>query len=219
MLKLTLLSLASALTLATLAPSSEAHAYGEVYVQSGAYAGARVQVYTGDAWVEATILDVSDGNYLVRYLDPSWGDEWVDASQVSVGSAPAYYQPAVQIYYGSRWYDGTLLASRGGRYQVRYRGVTEWIGGARLHNRRGGVYVAPHAGHRRAVYNGGGRHDGRGFGGGHGTRGGNHGGSGFGGNHGGGHGASGGNHGGGSHGGGSHGGGRGGHSGGHGRGH
>lgn len=55
---------------------------------------------------------------LVRYFDGS-ADERVDVSRLSLsgGGQSVRYQPAIQVYWGSRWYDGTLPATRGNRYQ------------------------------------------------------------------------------------------------------
>ncbi|MCC6625281.1 MAG: hypothetical protein IT385_28795 [Deltaproteobacteria bacterium] len=113
------------------------------------YPGAPVQVYAGDGWYDATVLQVSVGDVLVRYGDGG-ADEWVDKSRLSLsgGVQSAGYQPAIQVYASNEWYDGTLLETRGHRYHVRYRGITEWVGADRWHHRarshdRGHTFVRP----------------------------------------------------------------------------
>ena len=135
--------------LAGSADTAQAQAYGVVE----AYAGDAVQVYVGDGWYAATVLQVSGGNVLVRYVDGS-ADEWVEVSRLSMsgGVQNVGYQPSIQVYWGSQWYDGTLLATRGNRYHVRYRGVSEWVGADRWHH-RGRSNRAPSIGR----HNGGGR--------------------------------------------------------------
>ncbi|MFO0746519.1 MAG: agenet domain-containing protein [Myxococcota bacterium] len=172
------------------------------------YAAGRIQVYAGDGWYPAIIIEVSGNNYLVHYDGTdSDSDEWVDASRIQ-GLSAAYvpvvaYEPAVRIYWGNTWYDGTILGHRGGRYHVRYRGGDEWVSSARLHlhargyaNRgwgrvhAGGNFHGFHGGRGNGGFHGGrgdgGFHGGRGDGGFHGGRGGgDHGGRGGGGDHGG----------------------------------
>lgn len=141
-------------------------AQAQVYIDGGVaevYVGDAVQVYVGDGWYAATVLQVSGGSVLVRYFDGS-ADEWVDVSRLSLsgGGQGVGYQPAIQVYWGSQWYDGTLLATRGNRYHVRYRGVSEWVGADRWHH-RGGSNRRPSMGRHdggRHGYVGGGRRDG-----------------------------------------------------------
>lgn len=119
------------------ASSAQAQAYMGGYAE--VYAGDVVQVYVGGGWSQATVLEVNGNSALVRYFDAAWGDAWIDISQLSVsgGVQGGGYQPAIQVYWGSQWYDGTLLATRNGRYHVRYRGVSEWVGAERWHHRGG----------------------------------------------------------------------------------
>lgn len=154
MLKLGLLSFASAVVMTVSLAPSEAEAY-DGYVS--AYVGSTVQVYSGGGWADASVIAINGTSYLVRYHDPNWGgDEWVDVTQLSVGAVAPVYQPPIQVYYNNSWYDGTLLASRGGRYHVHYHGRSEWIGGDRFKHRGGRAYHAPrsHRGHDHRGWHG-----------------------------------------------------------------
>lgn len=131
----------SGVTAAGALAGSAGTAQAQAYIDGGVsevYVGDAVQVYAGDGWYAATVLQVSGGSVLVRYFDGS-ADEWVDVSRLSVsgGGQGVGYQPAIQVYWGSQWYDGTLLATRGNRYHVRYRGISEWVGADRWHHRGG----------------------------------------------------------------------------------
>jgi|GEM_PF-4175206 len=135
-------------------------AQAQVYVEAGTdyYAGAEfyvgdtVHVYAADGAYDATVLQVSGPNVLVRYLDSAWGaQEWVDGSRLRLrqgGAQVVGYQPGIQIYWGNSWLDGTLLARRGNRYHVHYRGVSEWVTADRWHHRAGSHYRVPSYGRR-----------------------------------------------------------------------
>jgi hypothetical protein len=136
-------------------------AQAQVYVDQGAgfYVGDTVQVYADDGAYDATVLQVSGSSVLVRYLDTAWGgDEWVDSSRLGLvqgGGQVIGYQPQIQVYWGNGWYDGTLLARRGNRYHVRYRGVSEWVSADRWHHRDGSPYRTPAYGARNHGRGGG----------------------------------------------------------------
>ena len=95
-----------------------------------------VQVYSGDGWYPAQIVESRGAYYLVHYDNTGYeSDEWVDASRVrGLGYLPiAAYEPAVRVYWGNSWYDGLVLGVSAGRYHVRYRGIDEWVYPSRLH--------------------------------------------------------------------------------------
>ena len=119
-----------------------------------------VLVYSGDGWYPAQIVEIRGPHYLVHYDNTGYeSDEWVTASRIQgLGYAPLVaYDPIVRVYWGNRWYDGTVFDVRAGRYHVRYRGIDEWVYPSRLH-----MHARGHAwrGWGR-VHTGGGYHYGR----------------------------------------------------------
>lgn len=97
-----------------------------------------VEVWAGDGWYPAQILQVSGNSYLVHYLNStSEYDEWVDASQVRAIDEPDYVytvdQPLVQYYWGTTWYDARVVEVRGGRYRIFWNGRYSWVPRAQLY--------------------------------------------------------------------------------------
>lgn len=96
-------------------------------------AGVTVQVYSGNAWVQATVVRVETGRYLCRY---DGREAWF-----APGAWRPYTAPAVQVtvtvgatgraLWNDKWYDATVLEVRGDRVQVRYNEFgdkyNEWI--------------------------------------------------------------------------------------------
>lgn len=145
MLKLSLIFVSVFAT--TSLASLEAKAY-DGYGLAGVGVGTQVQVYSGGGWSHATVVGISGSSLLVRYLDDGWsGDEWVDASQVSLVAAPVY-APTIEVYYGNQWFPGVVLSSHGGRHHVRYRGVDRWFDSHHVRHRGGRAYHAPRGGFR-----------------------------------------------------------------------
>lgn len=132
-------------------------ASAQVYVDSGSevYVGDRVQVYGNGAWYPATVVGASGYDLLVQY---TWGaQEWVDSSRVSLSgyTVGVAYQPAIQVYWGSRWIDARLIASTGGRYHVHFGGRDHWIdrGAWRHRGYSGRHFYNAHRGHGHGYRN------------------------------------------------------------------
>lgn len=128
----------STLGVAAVGATASAQPYDDGYTDYVVSADT-VEVYAGDGWYPAQILQVSGNSYLVHYLNsPSEYDEWVDASQVRAIAEPDYVyvvdQPVVQYYWGTTWVDARIYEVRGGRYRIYYNGRYAWVPRSRLYH-------------------------------------------------------------------------------------
>lgn len=117
--------------------------------------GERLEVWAEEEWWKARVLEVKDGQLLVRYY--GWSaeyDEWVDPKQTRkfvAKSRPAGQK--VEILWRGKWYPGHVLEARRNSHKVHYDGFgddhDEWVPSHRLRDPGGKAPERPERPQRR----------------------------------------------------------------------
>lgn len=116
--------------------------------------GGPVEMFGADnKWYKATVLEITGDKYKVRFDgSTASGERWLKRNEFrTVAKAAPVVQPAkpetttaagftvgsaVEIFYGTSWYKGTVLEVKGDQYKVHYDGWSntfdEWLRSNRL---------------------------------------------------------------------------------------
>jgi hypothetical protein len=108
-------------------------------------AGAKCEVLWAGTWYKAVVLQQKDGKFQIKY--DGYGDEWNEwvgpdrirfagGAAAPAGAGAAVAGKKCQVFWGSSWYDATVLEQKDGKFYIKYDGYgdtwNEWVGEDRI---------------------------------------------------------------------------------------